>query len=81
MENALFPSPSSEVEVAARVSSLFVYPIKSCKGISLSQAALTPTGIKQALCPIKLPFFLFLCFDFDYSFLGFIFELFLMMGS
>ncbi|XP_010519022.1 PREDICTED: mitochondrial amidoxime-reducing component 1 [Tarenaya hassleriana] len=42
MENVLSPA----AELAARVSSLFVYPIKSCRGISLSQAPLTPTGFR-----------------------------------
>ncbi|CAN8303816.1 unnamed protein product [Cochlearia groenlandica] len=40
----LSSSPASEV--AARVLSLFIYPIKSCKGISLSEASLTPTGFR-----------------------------------
>ncbi|ESQ30907.1 hypothetical protein EUTSA_v10011673mg [Eutrema salsugineum] len=44
MENVL--SPSLAGEIGARVSSLFVYPIKSCRGVSLSQAALTPTGFQ-----------------------------------
>ncbi|KAI4332081.1 hypothetical protein L6164_017019 [Bauhinia variegata] len=30
----------------AKVSSIFVYPIKSCRGISVSQAPLTPTGFR-----------------------------------
>ncbi|KAG2330252.1 hypothetical protein Bca4012_020145 [Brassica carinata] len=42
MENALSPSPAGEI--AGRVTSLYVYPIKSCRGISLSQASITPTG-------------------------------------
>uniref|UniRef100_A0A1J3HW29 Mitochondrial amidoxime reducing component 2 n=1 Tax=Noccaea caerulescens TaxID=107243 RepID=A0A1J3HW29_NOCCA len=46
MENVFSPSPSMAGEIGARVSSLFVYPIKSCGGISLSQAALTPTGFR-----------------------------------
>jgi len=29
---------------AAKVSGLFIYPIKSCRGISVSHAPLTPTG-------------------------------------
>ncbi|KAJ4876152.1 Molybdenum cofactor sulfurase family protein [Raphanus sativus] len=44
MENALSPSPAGEI--AGRVASLYVYPIKSCRGISLSQASLTPTGFR-----------------------------------
>nr|VDC60853.1 unnamed protein product [Brassica rapa] len=44
MENALSPSPADEI--AGRVASLYVYPIKSCRGISLSQASLTPTGFR-----------------------------------
>ncbi|XP_047170582.1 mitochondrial amidoxime-reducing component 1-like isoform X1 [Vigna umbellata] len=31
---------------AAKVSSLFIYPIKSCRGISVSHAPLTPTGLR-----------------------------------
>ncbi|KAF5729237.1 mitochondrial amidoxime reducing component 2-like [Tripterygium wilfordii] len=31
---------------AAKVSSIFIYPIKSCRGISVSQAPLTPTGFR-----------------------------------
>ncbi|KAM7468859.1 hypothetical protein LguiA_007042 [Lonicera macranthoides] len=35
---------SSTIETTeAKVKSIFVYPIKSCCGISLSQAPLTPT--------------------------------------
>ncbi|XP_011022318.1 PREDICTED: mitochondrial amidoxime reducing component 2-like isoform X2 [Populus euphratica] len=34
------------MEATAKVSSIFVYPVKSCRGISLSQAPLTPTEIK-----------------------------------
>lgn len=37
-------SSSTETETEAKVKSIFVYPIKSCRGISLSQAPLTPTG-------------------------------------
>ncbi|KAF3499194.1 hypothetical protein F2Q69_00042536 [Brassica cretica] len=44
MENALSPSPAGEI--TGRVASLYVYPIKSCRGISLSQASLTPTGFR-----------------------------------
>ncbi|GKC12749.1 mitochondrial amidoxime reducing component 2-like protein [Tanacetum coccineum] len=31
-------------EVVVKVKSIFIYPIKSCKGISVSQAPLSPTG-------------------------------------
>ncbi|KAI5667283.1 hypothetical protein M9H77_17136 [Catharanthus roseus] len=31
---------------AAKVASIFVYPIKSCRGISVSQAPVTPTGFR-----------------------------------
>ncbi|CAK9144566.1 unnamed protein product [Ilex paraguariensis] len=31
---------------AAKVTSIFIYPIKSCRGISVSQAALTSTGFR-----------------------------------
>lgn len=33
-------------EPTAEVSSIFIYPIKSCRGISVSQAPLTPTGFR-----------------------------------
>ncbi|KAB1221498.1 Mitochondrial amidoxime reducing component 2 [Morella rubra] len=32
--------------MAARVSSIFVYPVKSCRGISVPQAPITPTGFQ-----------------------------------
>ncbi|PIM97028.1 Molybdenum cofactor sulfurtransferase [Handroanthus impetiginosus] len=31
---------------AARVKSIFIYPVKSCRGISVSQAPLTATGFR-----------------------------------
>jgi uncharacterized protein YcbX len=31
-------------KMAMRVTSLFVYPIKSCGAIALDEAAITPTG-------------------------------------
>ncbi|CAJ1975946.1 unnamed protein product [Sphenostylis stenocarpa] len=31
---------------AAKISSLFIYPVKSCRGISVSHAPLTPTGVR-----------------------------------
>ncbi|XP_037492167.1 mitochondrial amidoxime reducing component 2 isoform X2 [Jatropha curcas] len=34
------------MEPTAKVSSIFVYPIKSCRGISVSHAALAPTGFR-----------------------------------
>lgn len=34
------------MEATAKVSSIFIYPVKSCRGISLSQAPLTPTGFR-----------------------------------
>ncbi|KAJ3689662.1 hypothetical protein LUZ61_018826 [Rhynchospora tenuis] len=37
---------SSQGEPAAVVSSIFVYPIKSCRGISLSQAPVSSTGFR-----------------------------------
>ncbi|GKV45434.1 hypothetical protein SLEP1_g52511 [Rubroshorea leprosula] len=37
---------SSSTEAAARVSSIFIYPIKSCRGISVSQAPLSATGFR-----------------------------------
>lgn len=32
--------------MAAEVSSIFIYPIKSCRGISVPQAPITPTGFR-----------------------------------
>ncbi|KAK3189058.1 hypothetical protein Dsin_028619 [Dipteronia sinensis] len=34
------------MEGSAKVGSIFIYPIKSCRGISVSQAPLTPTGFR-----------------------------------
>ncbi|XP_050233623.1 LOW QUALITY PROTEIN: uncharacterized protein LOC126682105 [Mercurialis annua] len=34
------------MEPIAQVASIFIYPIKSCRGISVSQAPLTPTGFR-----------------------------------
>ncbi|PQQ03027.1 mitochondrial amidoxime reducing component 2 [Prunus yedoensis var. nudiflora] len=36
----------SESDAVAKVSSIFIYPIKSCRGISVSQASVTPTGFR-----------------------------------
>ncbi|VVA18151.1 PREDICTED: mitochondrial [Prunus dulcis] len=36
----------SESDAIAKVSSIFIYPIKSCRGISVSQASVTPTGFR-----------------------------------
>ncbi|CAL1404996.1 unnamed protein product [Linum trigynum] len=36
----------AEEAAAAKVSSIFIYPIKSCRGISVPQAPLTPTGFR-----------------------------------
>ncbi|KAJ7969412.1 Molybdenum cofactor sulfurase family protein [Quillaja saponaria] len=33
-------------ETVAKVSSIFIYPVKSCRGIPVSQAPLTPTGFR-----------------------------------
>ncbi|BFG14748.1 hypothetical protein CerSpe_010220 [Prunus speciosa] len=38
--------PPSESDAIAKVSSIFIYPIKSCRGISVSQASVTPTGFR-----------------------------------
>ena len=35
---------SSSEEPTAKISSIFIYPIKSCRGISVSQAPISPTG-------------------------------------
>ncbi|OAY54394.1 hypothetical protein MANES_03G071100v8 [Manihot esculenta] len=34
------------MEAIAKVSSIFIYPIKSCRGISVSHAPVTPTGFR-----------------------------------
>ncbi|KAK1556822.1 hypothetical protein Q3G72_012953 [Acer saccharum] len=34
------------MEGSVKVGSIFIYPIKSCRGISVSQAPLTPTGFR-----------------------------------
>ncbi|RYR62897.1 hypothetical protein Ahy_A04g020651 isoform A [Arachis hypogaea] len=39
-------SSPSQSEPTAKISSIFIYPIKSCRGISVSKAPLTPTGFK-----------------------------------
>ncbi|KAM5587037.1 mitochondrial amidoxime reducing component 2 [Rosa sericea] len=33
-------------EATAKVSSIFIYPVKSCRGISVSEAPITPTGFQ-----------------------------------
>ncbi|KAJ0018441.1 hypothetical protein Pint_11911 [Pistacia integerrima] len=37
---------SSSSEASAKVTSIFIYPVKSCRVISVSQAPLTPTGFR-----------------------------------
>lgn len=37
--------PATEPDVIARISRLFVYPIKSCAGVELQEAILTDTGL------------------------------------
>ncbi|XP_022749581.1 mitochondrial amidoxime reducing component 2-like [Durio zibethinus] len=39
-------SSSMEAGAAAKISSIFIYPIKSCRGISVPHAPLTPTGFR-----------------------------------
>ncbi|MED6143336.1 hypothetical protein PIB30_005253 [Stylosanthes scabra] len=39
-------SSSSPSQPTAQVSSIFIYPIKSCRGISVPKAPLTPTGFR-----------------------------------
>jgi len=36
---------SSTPDLGARIARLFVYPVKSCAGVELTQAVLTPTGL------------------------------------
>ncbi|KAM5587036.1 mitochondrial amidoxime reducing component 2 [Rosa sericea] len=33
-------------EATAKVSSIFIYPVKSCRGISVSESPITPTGFR-----------------------------------
>ncbi|WP_374411453.1 MOSC domain-containing protein [Hydrogenophaga sp.] len=35
-----------DADLQARIDQLWVYPVKSCAGVSLDQAALTPTGLE-----------------------------------
>ena len=37
--------PTLSADVQARIAGLFVYPIKSCAGLALSEAELTETGL------------------------------------
>jgi len=46
----------------AKVTGIFVYPVKSCRGISLSQAPLTPSG---TIFFLMLFYFQFVWFKFD----------------
>ncbi|KAL5773735.1 hypothetical protein ACOSQ2_013659 [Xanthoceras sorbifolium] len=39
-------SSSTSSEASAKVGSIFIYPIKSCRGVSVSQAPVTPTGFR-----------------------------------
>jgi hypothetical protein len=46
------PSASSPRPApAARVSGLFVYPVKSCKGIAVQQSVMTPSGERVSEAP------------------------------
>ncbi|PRQ30136.1 hypothetical protein RchiOBHm_Chr5g0021301 [Rosa chinensis] len=38
-------------EATAKVSSIFIYPVKSCRGISVSEAPITPTAYTQRVEP------------------------------
>lgn len=40
------PPPASEFEVQATIQSLWVYPVKSCAGVQVSEAILTETGLE-----------------------------------
>ncbi|KAL5978787.1 hypothetical protein ACLOJK_029904 [Asimina triloba] len=39
-------TPRNPSQAAATVTSIFIYPIKSCRGISVPQAPVTPTGFR-----------------------------------
>ena len=40
------PAALPEMDVSARIARLFVYPIKSCAGVEVSEALLTETGLE-----------------------------------
>lgn len=42
---------------AAKVTSIFIYPIKSCRGISVSQAPISPTGTSLITHSLKFQSF------------------------
>ena len=44
--NTLTESPVAAADVQARIAQLWVYPVKSCAGVPLEQALLTPTGLE-----------------------------------
>ena len=50
----------------ARISSIFIYPIKSCRGISVSQAPITPTGKTN-----RTQFFIYIYIKFHFLFFHF----------
>ncbi len=39
------PQSTPTAEVQAQIAGLFVYPIKSCAGVALTEAVLTETGL------------------------------------
>jgi uncharacterized protein len=41
-----FPSATSDFEVQGTIQSLWVYPVKSCAGVQVSEAILTETGLE-----------------------------------
>ncbi|XVE63608.1 hypothetical protein DITRI_Ditri07aG0033200 [Diplodiscus trichospermus] len=46
MENISSSRGAAAAAAAAKISSIFIYPIKSCRGISVPLAPLTPTGFR-----------------------------------
>ncbi|MDZ4358796.1 MAG: MOSC domain-containing protein, partial [Variovorax sp.] len=38
-------APTVPTDVSARIDQLWIYPVKSCAGISLNEAELTETGL------------------------------------
>ncbi|KAE8713956.1 malate dehydrogenase [Hibiscus syriacus] len=46
MEKTASSTEAAAAVADAKISSIFIYPIKSCRGISVPQAPLTPTGFR-----------------------------------
>ena len=38
------PAPAPPPPTSLRVSGLYIYPVKSCRGVALNEAVVTPNG-------------------------------------